>query len=85
MTRALQLDPDFAEASLYLMLTPTWPDNDARVHFAQAATHRGRMSARDVAILDAYAPAMQTPPNLPETAVRLRKAHERFLPEWMEG
>jgi serine/threonine protein kinase len=88
--RAAGLDPGMAEARLRMVLSWDWTKSSRqrRDEFTAAYSLRAGLSDRDLALLDAMEPMMRDPYDIHETAVRMRRAHERFPLDaevWFEG
>ncbi|WP_394833568.1 protein kinase [Pendulispora rubella] len=81
--RTIELDPSLAAAHLYLAMLPQWTDTAAREHHHLASAHRSSLSERDLALLDAYAPAMAVPPDLEGSLQRLVAVREKFPSDWL--
>ncbi|WP_394844025.1 protein kinase [Pendulispora brunnea] len=82
-SRAIELDSSLAAAHLYLAMTPVWTDAETREHHHAASAHRSGLSARDLALLEAYAPAMATTPDLEDSIRRLSAARTAFPSDWL--
>jgi eukaryotic-like serine/threonine-protein kinase len=80
LSRALELDPNFAMAHLRMAaLHSHSPFMRPRSHYAMAVAGRGRLNERDQALLNVYEPLLgRDPPDMAEHLARLRSAIERF-------
>jgi tetratricopeptide (TPR) repeat protein len=79
-TRATELDPTLAAAHLHLAVWAfIFNPSTGRKHFQQASRHRGNLSSRDQAFLEAMQPAIQRDPSdWAGTARNLEAMAERF-------
>jgi eukaryotic-like serine/threonine-protein kinase len=82
LSRAVELDPEMAEAQLKLAAVlgvDAWSSVDAREAFAKAVAMRSRLSERDREFMSALAPLLQeSPPDVPEATTRLEAATRRY-------
>ncbi len=84
---ATDVDPAFARAHLYYVLTVPvpWNDDARRMHYRHALDHRGSLAPSDRAMLDALEPLMQDPSDITATEQRFRRLLEsspNFFVAW---
>ncbi|WP_394834909.1 protein kinase [Pendulispora rubella] len=81
--QALALDPGLVQARLYLSLLRAEAVQETHPAHQAASLQRDRLGARDLALLEALAPADDMATHLDRRAKRLLEARERFPSDWM--